>query len=75
VETHSGWLTQKVEGGKQCGHRNTRAVRDVGGPGDKTAEQSLIVGEKVRYEKVHNVGDVLGSTHIPRRRGSLVCCI
>ena len=36
-----------------------RAVRDVGGPGDKTAEQSLIVGVKARYEKVHNVGDVL----------------
>jgi hypothetical protein len=49
-----------------------RTVRDVGGPGDKTAEQSLIVGVKARYEKVHNVGDVLGSTHIPSRRGSLV---
>jgi hypothetical protein len=80
VETHSGCLpersrallTRKVEGGKQCGGRNTPAVRDVGGPGDKTAEQSLIVGVKARYEKVHNVGDVLGGTHIPRRRGSLV---
>jgi uncharacterized protein len=45
---------------------------DIGGPGGKAADQSVIVGSGARYEKVHNVGDVLGSTHIPRRRGSLV---
>jgi hypothetical protein len=66
-------LTQKFEGAENNVAAETpRAVRDVGGPGDKTAEQSLIVGVKARYEKVHNVGDVLGSTRIPRRRGSLV---
>jgi hypothetical protein len=41
-------LTHKVEGGKQCGRRNTPGGEDIGGPGDKTAEQS--------------VSDVLGST-------------
>src|ERR1700689_4604254 len=65
-------LTHKVEGGKQMWPPKHPGREGVGGPGDKTAGQRVIVGVKARYEKVHNVGDVLGSTHIPRRRGSLV---
>jgi hypothetical protein len=75
VDTQLRVLTQKGEGGKQCGRPNTPGGEDVGGPGDKSAEQSVIVGVKARYEKVHNVGDVLASTDTPRRRGSLLILI
>jgi hypothetical protein len=58
--------------GNKCGRRSTPGGEEIGGPGDKTAEQSVIVAAKARYEKVHNRDGVLGSTHIPCRRGSLV---
>jgi hypothetical protein len=64
-------FTHKVEGGKQRCRRNTPGGNDIAGPDDKTAEQSAIVDVKAGYEKFHNVGGVLGSTHIARRRGGL----
>ncbi len=64
-------FTHKVEGGKQRCRRNTPGGNDIAGPDDKSAEQRPIVGAKACYEKFHNVGGVLGSTRIARRRGGL----
>ena len=59
-------FTQKVEGGKQRRRRNARGGKNIGSPGDKTAEQLVIVGVRRRHEEVHDVGDVLSSPLPPR---------
>jgi hypothetical protein len=69
VDTHCGGLPKRSRAGNNVARRNTQGGGDIGGPSDKTAEQSVIVGVKARYEKVHTMGDVLGGTHIPCRRG------
>ena len=54
-------FTHQVEGRKQCRRRDSPGGEDIGGPGDETAEQLVIIGVEAGYEKVHNVGDVFGS--------------